>query len=482
MVLIAALSFPAAASAQTTGAPIVPIPGGTPPSGVPELSGEAATPDPVRQRWRPPQHPLMAPDPNSNLHHDAYMTDAYRRLGPLGEATATASTLFARECASVTFDSAGRIVTACVGLDRPVLAMLDPATLETLASFELPPRPPSANPFTGFSGGGYFYLDDRDRAVIPTSTGHIFVVAATAEPGFELVADHDISAALAEDDSIVSVLPDWDGRLWFASVKGRVGFVDPASGELEHTDAGARIHNSFAVDETGGVFVVSDRALHRFEARRGRVKTIWERTYPNIGEIKPGQTQAGSGTTPTLIAKRNIAITDNSDPTRIVVYRRTARSGGRKLCSEPIFDAEASATDQSLVAAGRSLIAENNFGYAGPTAVQGGRTTTPGLQRVDVRRGRCKTVWRSEEIAPSVVPKVSLRAGLVYTYTKPANAAGDDNWFFTALDFDDGRTVYSRFAGEGLGYNNNYAPVTIGPDGTAYVGVLGGLVLFRDAG
>lgn len=31
----------------------------------------------------------------------------------------------------------------------------------------------------------------------------------------------------------------------------------------------------------------------------------------------------------------------------------------------------------------------------------------------------------------------------------------------------------------GLGYDNNYAPVTLGPDGTAYVGVpgaLGGLV------
>jgi hypothetical protein len=27
-----------------------------------------------------------------------------------------------------------------------------------------------------------------------------------------------------------------------------------------------------------------------------------------------------------------------------------------------------------------------------------------------------------------------------------------------------------------LGYNNNYAPVTIGPDGSAYVGTLGGLV------
>jgi hypothetical protein len=36
-------------------------------------------------------------------------------------------------------------------------------------------------------------------------------------------------------------------------------------------------------------------------------------------------------------------------------------------------------------------------------------------------------------------------------------------------------------AGSGIGYNNNYAPVTLGPDGTAYVGTLGGLVALRDA-
>jgi hypothetical protein len=43
-----------------------------------------------------------------------------------------------------------------------------------------------------------------------------------------------------------------------------------------------------------------------------------------------------------------------------------------------------------------------------------------------------------------------------------------------------GETVYKRLAGTGFGYNNNFAPVTIGPDETAYVGVLGGITHFRD--
>jgi hypothetical protein len=45
----------------------------------------------------------------------------------------------------------------------------------------LPPRiPGGGNLFTDFAGGGYFYLDDHDRAVIPTTTRHIFVVRQAA--------------------------------------------------------------------------------------------------------------------------------------------------------------------------------------------------------------------------------------------------------------------------------------------------------------
>jgi hypothetical protein len=91
---------------------------------------------------------------------------------------------------------------------------------------------------------------------------------------------------------------------------------------------------------------------------------------------------------------------------------------------------------------------------------------------------RCRSVWTSNERAPSVVPKLSLSNGLVYTYTHPERSDGIDSWYLTTLDFRSGRTVYRRLAGTGVLFNNNYAPVTLGPDGTAYVGVLGGVVAF----
>src|SRR5207249_3218747 len=82
----------------------------------------------------------------------------------------------------------------------------------------LPPRNLStSNPFTEFSGGGYFYLDQRDRAVIPTTNDQIWVVGETsspAGPAFSLERTYDVSAFMSSGDQIISALPDWSGRLW----------------------------------------------------------------------------------------------------------------------------------------------------------------------------------------------------------------------------------------------------------------------------
>jgi hypothetical protein len=470
------------AAAQTVGGPQTPIP--DPLTEAPEFEGAVAERRPV-QAPEPPRHPFMAPNGVSNLHNDAYQSDAYRWSGPLGEETSQSSALFFRECASITFDSEGRLVTICVGLDRPVLAMLDPDTLEPLATYDMPPRQPGGgdNPFTDFSGGGYFYLDHRDRVVAPTTTRHIYVLRQRQEPGFALARDYDLSDDLGPDDKIISALPDWDGRPWFASTDGKVGWVGRRSREPHMRDLGEPNGNSFMVDELGGVYVVTDAALYRLEARRGRVRIVWRREYANTGEIKPGQTQAGSGTTPTLMGDgRWVAITDNADPMHALVFKRARNPDGRRLvCRKPLFEEGASATDQSLIGVGRSLVAENNYGYTLAEVETGGEDIVGGLERVDVDRDGlgCKKVWSSDERAPSVVPKLSLDAGLVYTYTYPPEH--DDAWYLTALDFRTGETVYRRLAGGGTGYNNNYAPVTIAPDGTAYVGVLGGVTRFRDA-
>src|SRR5438128_720605 len=294
--LATVLALAAAASAT-------PIPNDPFAAPVPAFVGAPATPRPVSAPVVP-QHPFMAPNGRSNIHDDAYQTDTYVGGGPLGRGHEVLSTQRNAECASLTFASAGRIVTICVGLEGPRLAMFDPATLDLLAVFPLPPRSAGGGGvFSDFSGGGYFYLDDQDRAVIPTNSHQIWVVGETttpAGPAFELVRTYDLSTLVGPTEGIISCLPDWSGTLWFVTVNALVGTIDPVSGAVQTMRlAGEAIGNSFAVDETGGVFIVSDHALYRFAAGAMREPGVtWREEDERGARREPGQANLGRGSDP----------------------------------------------------------------------------------------------------------------------------------------------------------------------------------------
>jgi hypothetical protein len=75
---------------------------------------------------------------------------------------------------------------------------------------------------------------------------------------------------------------------------------------------GEDVQNSFAVDRDA-VYIVSSTRMYRFS---GRLRIDWRRRYANSGIVKPGQADAGSGTTPTVMHGGYVAITDNADPCR----------------------------------------------------------------------------------------------------------------------------------------------------------------------
>jgi hypothetical protein len=475
---------PAAAATPAVLIPSAPVLG-------PAFIGAPAVAHPIRGVPATPRNPFMAPNGRSEIHNDAWQTDTYLWAGPFGRAPRTLSTQLGHDCGSIAFDSRGRIVSVCVGLGGPVLYMLDAQTLATLASFTLPPRQtPPTNPFQEFTGGGYFFLDRHDRVVTSTTTHHVWVIAERAA-GFARVRDYDLSHVLTGSENISSALPDSHGLMWFVSkTDGVVGTLDLASGRIHtvHLGHGAvgEIENSFATGMHGDVYIATNRKLYRFAAGRGgRPQIVWQIAYPNSGEHKPGQVDDGTGTTPTVMAGALVNITDNADPMDVVVYRTAAHLGQhqrRLVCRVPVFSRGASDTENSLIAAGRSMIVENNYGYQGPQSVSGGKLTTPGLARVDVNAdGRgCHLVWTNRTLAaPTVVPKLSLTNGLVYTYTKGAGLA--DPWYWTALDFRTGRVVYRRLSGAGsVNYNNNYAGIAIARSGAEYLGTLDGLISLRD--
>ena len=92
------------------------------------------------------------------------------------------------------------------------------------------------------------------------------------------------------------------------------------------------------------------------------------------------------------------------------------------------------------------------------------------------------TWTNSDVVAPTSVAKASLATGLVYAYTKRPTWWGVSAWYLTALDIRTGRHVFSVRTGTGTLMNNHYAAITLGPDGSAYIATLGGMVRVKRPG
>ncbi len=433
-------------------------------------TGSASTADDL-PRAKVPQNPSMAANPFNSIHNDTWATDSYNLPAP--RPGGQVDTLFTGgDCATITFDSQGRLITLCSTLTRVVGYIVDPNTLQVLVRRVVGERSPS---LTDFSGGGYFVLDDKDRVVFPARGGVLRVLSPVDLRELSRV---DVSPTLQPGEQVTSVLPDWQGRYWYVGSLGTVGVVQqdgPKAVNLQGED----IENSFAVAEDG-VYVVTGAALYKLQAQStGPPDQQWRTEYDRGAQRKPGQTSRASGTTPTLFSDWGVAITDNASPRMNVVVadRRT----GQIVCQQPVFGEQAGATENSLIGIDDTLIVENNYGYAPAiSSTMAGRTTVPGMAAIKAVDGECEPLWSNDSIhVPSLVSKATTRSGLVLTYTKPANTSGVDAWYFTGVDVRTGEQVWTRLAGTGVSFNNHYAAAYLGPDGDMFVGTLSGIAVLR---
>ncbi len=469
----------------------LPIPPGAGVLVTPSYTGSPATAEPIELAM--PQHPGLAGNGESAMHNDGWSSDSYAGPGPLGDDPDVSTAWFGiKECATLAFDRQGRIIALCGNLRGAIMHVLDPETMRPLATLELPERGDGRGkkPWENLCGGSYFYLDDQDRAIVATTDERVAVVTTSDEdgdPDLELTESYDVGDLVPEDDCLIALMPDWGtDRTWWVTEDGRVGTAGPDV-EPQVLDLDEEIANSFSVGEDGGAYVVTTEAFYKLRADGdGKPEQDWHTTYDRGNRKKPGQISQGSGTTPTLMPEGLVAITDNADPRMHVQFYR--QDDGGLVCEEPVFGDEASATDNSLISVGDGVIVENNYDYGSPLRTALGFATTGGFARVDVDydaetgEGTCETVWENDITAPSCVAKVSLETGLVYAYTKRRSILGVNAWYLTAMNARTGRHEFSVRTGIGSMFNNHYAAVTLGPDGSAYVATLAGMVRVKDGG
>lgn len=454
---------------------------------------------------------------NSPMHGDGYQSDTHPAAGPLGPdlqvRTRTAGNGLQRMCSTFVFRSDGLPVAMCGGLTGFRIVLLDPETLTALATHDLPMRPSAFQSiirrdieimFGDSSGGAYLYLDDKDRVVLADSRQNIQRIATVRDgAGWKFVVErqwdmrpyvpHDCQNydnwfPSGECDVITTVMPGPDKRLRWVTRNGRIGTLDPETGKVGHTRlADEEIQNAIAVDSKA-VYVLSDHAQYAFTSDSvGRPASLWRHPYDRGTARKVGSINQGSGTTPTLMGDRYLTFADNANSRiNIVVLRRGALSAGeaREICRVPVFPEGASATDNSMIGWGRSIILENNSGFSNGFTQKDWKAIRGGVVRVDIREDEsgCDIVWDSPLVSPSVVPKLSTGNGVAYFYSFQDAPNGEQDWALVGLDYNTGREVLRVPTGRGPAFNNNWGSIAIAPDGALYVAATKGLVQIRNKG
>ncbi len=453
-----------------------------------------------------PQHPFLAPNGKSNMHNDAYMSDTYEWDGPIGMNPEIVYKSYAdgiNNCVTITYDKQGRILLTNTGRNRFQILLVDPETLDELAAYPLPLRDARdpLYPYQDTSGAVYFVLDNEDRVLLTDTENAIQIIHYNDELGdFEQLERFDLSEHIVpreypSQDHVQMTIPAWDGELlWFTTRYGIVGTVNPDTREVHSMELeGEEFQNSFAVGEDG-IYIVSDYAMYRFNADVDGAPVIdWRTVYERSSYVKPSNFNQGSGTTPQLFGDL-VAIADNTDSQINILFLK--RSDGSEVCRIPVFKEDRSGTENALPGLVRegtngleySVIVDNNFGIVREDIFNEGRAWTDhegGLTRIDLipdSNGNysCQQVWTSPEKSSQVLPKISLVTGLLYVYTYTVLEDGEYGWFFSAVDFETGETVFRAPSGIGIDYANFGPPLVLGPDGTAYIGTLGGLVTMKD--
>jgi hypothetical protein len=454
-----------------------------------------------------PQNPYLAIGRNG-IHETTWNDDVTEHAGPVSSSGAMSVTthklgLFPTACPTLLFDSQNRVITNCITFGKTTLYLLDPTTLKVLAQVALPPKENvGLDGKSDAAGGGYVHLDAAGQVLLGPYDRTIRTYEIVEDAGtfsLQLVRSFDLSPIVPVDAEpgdyrITDTLIDYQGRYWFTTNSGVIGYVvdidDPQS-EIRTYDFGENMQNQVAVDESG-VYVVTWTHMRKVAVAEtdddpncssaclaGDIYEAWVQEYDtSAADENPNLVSPGSGTSPTLFGEYDdiVAIADNAAPTlHLNLYDRTT---GTLICSHPTF-ADGGA-ENSPSAHGDEIVLSNNAGYGGIWGDP--QTLQPGLIKVRVNSSRtgCTTEWERYDFKGTATPFLSTENGTIYTYAVKQGTDGADAWYLTAVDWITGQIVYQKYVGSGGQFDNIVMPVTVSPDHGAYISVKNGIALVRD--
>ena len=356
-------------------------------------------------------------------------------------------------------------------------------------------------------------IEEVDRFDIPDEMLNGRSIAMQAVGDF-LKGDLPLSTALAlamgveTADFALGMSMSFDGHIIFTMFGGTVGVIRSDFEGSLHTYRfdDERITNSFAMDEEGGLYIVTSEQMHKLVWTGKRLSAevsdgAWSSPYPKVEGPIGGMRGAsrGSGSSPSLMGfgpgeDKLVVITDGSKVMNLVAFWRDAipadaqeieglskRIAGLIQTQFGQPDLSEAQSEQSVAVMGNQAVVVNNAmpnpGRAAfESIVATGVTRSPawGVEAFswDHSLNAWQRDWARADInSPSTVPLISGGANSVYV-----NGIYDGVWEITGLSMKDGSTTARLKMGASQVFNGAYSQIQMLPQGDLVFGGFTGVV------
>jgi hypothetical protein len=358
---------------------------------------------------------------------------------------------------------------------------------------------PSGGGLQDLVAGAYTLLDNEGTFFATAGTSIFAYVDEDPSRSDSLIASGgswDLPDPMP-DETLRGLSITWDGTLVVASSAGRLVALDRDLTQLSEVHVGGEVSNSIALDEHGGVYVVTSEKMWRAQWTGAELSLepesgAWSASYETgDGSLAGGRLGAGSGSTPSLMTVGDdalVVITDVNPLMRVVAFWRdgippewAAPDGTdpRVAGIAPVTFGDpnllTSVSEQSVLVMGDGAVVVNND-YGDATGLEPifEGLAPPGIQKFtwDAEANTLRTAWaRADLSCPNGIPSASGSTGLMYCFGRRG-----PTWTLEALAWDDGSSAFHIPLGDDVTYNSTYAATEIGPDGTILSGTFTGMV------
>ncbi len=455
------------------------------------------------------QNPYMGVGENS-VHVDNYnsgITDAVLPIGINSEVTLALETESTNAPPAVFYDAYNNAYAPYKSIGIAIRD-LDSEEIKTLGSF----LPSKDDDHEYAIQQSYSFIDSNNYLVAPTSDNRIIMLKTVDENGnpletFEKILDINVGSIMNVEQTLMSIVYDYEGNLWFTTggfrvypereQTGAIGYIsrkaieDTLNGKevnladevhIYLNEDGEGVENGISSCEDG-VVILTNLAINLYKANDG-VENVWRVSYESNGANggeQGGGLSWGGGTSPAL-SNDYVFFCDNLDPINLLCIEiATGKIVGKLPVIDGLPEDMPVSIDNAALAYEHgngdvSIILCNWYGASNPSLadpdsdssvqtydnlynqdwIQNGNIAImPGIERADltVIDGEQQLIskWSREDLRSTAMFKVSTATGYLYGYAQDMESGF---WQYVILDFETGETVYSYNVSTLSGYNN----------------------------